>query len=86
MPGIAGVVDRRGGHASAAAGLAAMRHFRRYVAREVRIQSGIAVGAALAFRAMVGRDWLSEASAMRLAGSGLAIVAAVALATAAWAG
>ena len=50
------------------------------------IQSGIAVGAALAFRAAIGRDWMSEAGAMRIAGVGLALVATAALATAAMAG
>jgi urease accessory protein len=50
------------------------------------IQGCVAVGSALALRAVVGRDWLSEASAMRLAGAGLALVAAVALAGAAVAG
>jgi urease accessory protein len=50
------------------------------------IQSCIAVGSALALRAVVGRQYLGEAMAMRLAGGGLALVATVALATAALAG
>jgi urease accessory protein len=50
------------------------------------IQSGIAVGAALAFRTAIERDWLSETRAMRIAGVGLALVAATALATGAMAG
>jgi urease accessory protein len=50
------------------------------------IQGCIAVGAALALRAVVGRHYLTEAAAMGFAGVGLALVAAVALATAALAG
>jgi urease accessory protein len=50
------------------------------------IQSCVAVGTALALRTAVGRDYLSEAKALRLAGAGLALVAAVAIANAALAG
>jgi urease accessory protein len=50
------------------------------------IQGCVAIGAALALRAVVGRDYLSEASAMRLTGAGLALVAAIAFAGAALAG
>jgi urease accessory protein len=50
------------------------------------IQTCIALGSALALRAVVGGHYLSEASAMRLAGGGLALVAGAALAAVAWAG
>jgi urease accessory protein len=57
-----------------------------YMVGFAAIQSCVAVGAALALRAAVGRDYLSEANAMRLTGAGLAVVAAVAFAGAALAG
>lgn len=50
------------------------------------IQSCVAVGAALALGAVVGRNSLRETRAMRIAGAGLALVAAVALANVALAG
>jgi urease accessory protein len=50
------------------------------------IQSGVAVASALALRAAIGRDYMSEAGAMQLAGGAIAIVAAIALANAASAG
>jgi 2-polyprenyl-6-methoxyphenol hydroxylase-like FAD-dependent oxidoreductase len=46
----------------------------------------VGLTAALALRAVVGRHYLTEAAAMGFAGVGLALVAAVALATAALAG
>jgi urease accessory protein len=54
-----------------------------YILGFAAIQSCIAVGSALALSAAVGRDWVSEAGAMRLAGAGLALVAAVVFAGAA---
>jgi urease accessory protein len=50
------------------------------------IQTCVAMGSALALRAVIGRDYLSEAGAMRLAGAGLVLVAAAVLASAAVAG
>jgi urease accessory protein len=50
------------------------------------IQGCVAVGSALALQAAIGRDYLGEASAMRLAGAALALVAVAAFATAALAG
>jgi urease accessory protein len=50
------------------------------------IQSAIAVGTAVMLRAIVRHDYLHEATAMRLAGGVMALVAASTLATAAFAG
>jgi urease accessory protein len=50
------------------------------------IQFGLAVASGAALRATVARDYLSETSAARVAGAGLAVVAALALVNAAMAG
>lgn len=50
------------------------------------IQSVIAIGSAVALRAGIGRDYLSEATAVRLAGAGLGLVAVLFLANTALAG
>jgi urease accessory protein len=50
------------------------------------IQTAIAVGSAVAFRVLVGRDYISETNARRLAAGGLALVAVVALANVALVG
>lgn len=57
-----------------------------YMAGFGTVQSCIAVGSAVALRAAVGRDWLEEARAMRLAGGALAVAAALVLVNAALTG
>jgi urease accessory protein len=51
-----------------------------YVVGFAAIQYGLAVGSSFALRAMVGRDDIAQAIAMRVAGGGIALVAALALA------
>ncbi|HEX5959283.1 MAG TPA: HupE/UreJ family protein [Hyphomicrobiaceae bacterium] len=50
------------------------------------IQSAIGIGSGVALRAGIGRDYLSEATAMRLVGAGLGVVAVLFLANTALAG
>jgi urease accessory protein len=57
-----------------------------YIAGFGAIQFGLAVASGVALRAMVARDYLTETSAARTAGAGLAVLAALAFVNAAAAG
>jgi urease accessory protein len=57
-----------------------------YIAGFGAIQFGLAVASGAALRAMVARDYLTETSAARTAGAGLAVLAALAFVNAATAG
>lgn len=57
-----------------------------YIVGFAAIQYGLAVGSGLALRAMVGRGGIAQATAMRMAGGGIALVAALAFANVALAG
>ena len=60
--------------------------FAAYIVGFAAIQYGLAVGSGITLRMLVSRDYVAEATATRLAGAGVALVAALALANAALAG